>query len=103
VIIINKGKIVADDTLINLQKGKKDIHIVNVQFEEKVDSKLLKRLEEVSKIDEINASHFRLYSANPELVRKHLLSLSVAYNLNIVSLKTEGNSLEEVFRSLTSQ
>ena len=103
VIIINKGKIVADDTLLNLQKGNKDIHIVNVQFEEKVDSNLLKRLEEVSSIEQINASHFRLYSDNPELVRKHLLSLSVAYNLNIVSLKTEGNSLEDVFRSLTNQ
>jgi ABC-2 type transport system ATP-binding protein len=103
VIIINKGKIVADDTLANLQKGKKDIHIVNVEFDETVDLKLLERLEDVSKIDQVNASHFRLYSVNPELVRKHLLTLSVAYNLNIVSLKTEGNSLEEVFRSLTNQ
>ncbi len=103
VIIINKGKIVADDTLVNLQKGKKDIHIVNVQFDAKVELTLLERLQDVSKIEQVNTSHYRLYSANPELVRKHLLSLSVAYNLNIVSLKTEGNSLEEVFRSLTNQ
>ena len=64
---------------------------------------VLRIVQDVSKIEQVNTSHFRLYSANPELVRKHLLTLSVAYNLNIVSLKTEGNSLEEVFRSLTNQ
>ncbi|MEO7531331.1 MAG: gliding motility-associated ABC transporter ATP-binding subunit GldA [Sediminibacterium sp.] len=102
VVIINKGQIVANDTLANLQKGNKEIHIVNVQFNETVDRKLLERLQDVSTIDEVNASHFRLQTVNPESVRKHLLSLSVAYNLNIVSLQTEGNSLEQVFRSLTA-
>jgi ABC-2 type transport system ATP-binding protein len=102
VIIINKGNIVADDTLANLQKGKKEKHVVNVQFGEAVTKALLERLQEVSKIDEINPSNFRLHTSNPEAVRKHLLSLSVAYNLNIVSLQTEGHSLEQVFRALTA-
>src|SRR6185436_8720006 len=35
VIIINKGNIVANDTLANLQRGKKDEHVLNIQFKEK--------------------------------------------------------------------
>lgn len=102
VIIINKGNIVANDTLANLQKGKEEKQIVNVQFSESVQRSLLERLKEVSRIDEITPSNFRLHTENPESVRKHLLSLTVAYNLNIVSLQTEGNSLEQVFRTLTA-
>jgi ABC-2 type transport system ATP-binding protein len=102
VIIINKGNIVANDSLTNLQRGKKDEHILNVQFSEKVEISVLERLQTVFQIDEISESNFRLYTANPELVRKHLFNLAVAYNLNIVSLQTEGNSLEQVFRSLTN-
>ena len=101
VVIINKGNIVANDTLVNLQRGKKDEHILNVQFKEKVEVSVLERLQTVFKIDEINDSNFRLHTANPELVRKHLFNLAVAYNLNIVSLQTEGNSLETIFRNLT--
>jgi ABC-2 type transport system ATP-binding protein len=102
VIIINKGNIVANDSLANLQRGKKDEHILNVQFKEPVEVSILERLQTVFKIDEISESNFRLYTGNPELVRKHLFNLAVAYNLNIVSLQTEGNSLEQVFRSLTN-
>lgn len=102
VIIINKGNIVANDSLASLQRGKKDEHILNVQFSEKVEIGILERLQTVFKIDEISDSNFRLHTANPELVRKHLFNLAVAYNLNIVSLQTEGNSLEQVFRSLTN-
>jgi ABC-2 type transport system ATP-binding protein len=102
VIIINKGNIVADDTLANLQRGKKEKHVVSVQFDGSVKISLLERLQDVSRIDEVNPSSFRLHTANPDSVRKHLLSLSVAYNLNIVSLQTEGHSLEQVFRTLTA-
>jgi ABC-2 type transport system ATP-binding protein len=101
VIIINQGNIVADDTLANLQKGKEDTHILNVQFNEKVEIGILERLQTVFRIDEISESNFRLYTANPDLVRKHLFNLSVAYNLNIISLQTEGNSLESIFKRLT--
>src|ERR1044071_2678486 len=41
VIIINKGTIVADDKLSNLQKGNKDKHVVIVHFQEPVDENLL--------------------------------------------------------------
>lgn len=103
VLIISKGTIVANDTLANLKKGKKAIHIVNVRFGETVDRNLLEGLQEVSSIDVVNASHFRLQTPNPDAVRKHILSMSVANNLNIVSLQTEGQSLEMVFKILTQE
>jgi ABC-2 type transport system ATP-binding protein len=102
VIIINKGNIVADDTLSNLQKGKSGEHIVLVQFKENIGLEVLQQLSEVTDIEQAEASNYKLHTTNPESVRKQLLELSLKNNLNIVSLQSESNSLEEVFRTLTS-
>jgi ABC-2 type transport system ATP-binding protein len=103
VIIINKGEIVADDKLSNLQKGNKDKHVVIVQFKETVDKNLLQKLDGVSIVEESQPGYFKLQTTNPESVRKQVLELSLQHNLNIVSLQSESQSLEEVFRSLTGE
>ena len=102
VIIINKGNIVADDTLSNLQKGKTDKHVVLVTFKEEVPAAALQKINEVSGVEQSSAFNFQLSTANPESVRKQLMELSLKNNWNIVSLQSESNSLEEVFRSLTT-
>jgi ABC-2 type transport system ATP-binding protein len=109
VIIINKGKIVADDSLQNLQKGKTGEHFVLVEFKEGIAPELLKSINDVSNIEQLQTSNlpagqtgFKLKTSNPESVRKQLLELSLENNLNIVSLQSENNSLEEIFKSLTN-
>jgi ABC-2 type transport system ATP-binding protein len=102
VVVINKGNIVANDTLVNLQEEQNDRHILQIQFNEVVEMEVLERLQTVFQVDQLSDSAFRLHTSNPELVRKHLLNLAVAYNLQIVSLQSEKNSLEKIFRSLTA-
>ena len=102
VIIINKGNIVADDQLINLQKANKNSHTVIVQFKEAVNKDLLENLREVKTVQQLATGNWHLATDNPESVRKQLLELSLQHNLNIVSLQSESHSLEEVFRNLTN-
>lgn len=102
VIIINKGSIVADDRLANLQKGRGEKHIVSVQFSEAVSASLLQQIKEVTRVTGPVAGSWQLETAHPDVVRKQLLTLAVEHNLNIVSLQTEGQSLEQVFRTLTT-
>jgi ABC-2 type transport system ATP-binding protein len=102
VIIINKGQLVADDKLSNLQKGNKDNHVVVVQFKEAIDKTILEKLNEVSKVEEPQTSNFKLQTSNPEAVRKQILEIAVQLNLNIVSLQSENHSLEDVFKALTN-
>ena len=101
VIIINKGKIVADDSLANLQKDKTDGHFVLVSFKEIIALELLQNLRNVTGIEQLQTSYYKLQTNNPESVRKQLLELSLQNNLNIISLQSESNSLEELFRNLT--
>lgn len=103
VIIINKGELVADDTVDNLRQGNKDKHVVIVQFNTAVDKSLLEELNNVDSVHETQAAHYKLQTANPEAVRKQILELSLQHNLNIVSLQSESQRLEEIFRTLTQQ
>jgi ABC-2 type transport system ATP-binding protein len=101
VIIINKGRIVADDQLSNLQK-KSSTNIVRVSFKESLEPEWLKRLANVNNVSKVDSVTWTLETENPEGVRKSLLQLAVDHNLNIVSLQSESKSLEEVFRNLTA-
>ncbi len=102
VIIINKGKIVANDSLANLQKTKKDSYQVRVVFKELVLASSFAQFQAIDQLTAINESTYLIATINPELVRKQLLTLTITENLNIVSLQTEGNSLEDIFRALTA-
>jgi ABC-2 type transport system ATP-binding protein len=102
VIIINKGKIVADDKLSNLQNINKNIQTVIVQFAEAIDKTLLLHIKDAAKIDGMQNAGFQIQTSNPDAVRKELLSLALEHNLNIVSLQTQNQSLEKIFQSLTT-
>ena len=100
VIIINKGELVADDTLNNLQKNNKS-NIVRVSFKESLETEWLQRLPSVTTASKENNNTWQLLTSDPADARKQLLELALSENLNIVSLQTEGNNLEEIFRTLT--
>ena len=102
VIIINKGQLVADDTVTNLQKGKSNTHAVVVQFKEEMDKTLLENINDVNKVEQLSVTTFKLQTANPDAVRKQLLEIALQQNLNIVSLQSENHSLENIFKALTN-
>lgn len=101
VIIINKGEIVADDKLSNLQKNNKEQNSVRVEFKEPIPESSLKELKNISSINNIQSKIFNIQCADADAVKKQLLQLAIDKNLNIVSLQSENYSLEDVFRSLT--
>ena len=112
VIIIDKGNLVANDTLSNLQKTTNGITVVTVSFKEKVDLQLLQVLVNEQKAEKITptseqssdsqGSSFQLTTQQPDNLKTQLLELSLKNKLNIVSLQSETNSLENIFRNLTS-
>jgi ABC-2 type transport system ATP-binding protein len=102
VIIINKGNIVADDRLSNLQKTNGSKQKVMVEFKENVETGWLENLTAVTKIDHSNNTIFNIQCGDAEAVKKQLLQLSIEKNLNIISLQSESQNLENVFKSLTT-
>lgn len=101
VIIINKGKIVADDKLGNLHQQSSS-SVVRVQFKEALEQEWLRRLAAVKSVNKIDTYTWSIETNDPETVRSELKKLERENNLDIVSLQSESQSLEEIFRTLTN-
>lgn len=100
VIIINKGKLVADDR-ISMLSSHGGRHQIKVSFAEALEQEWLTRLDGVELAESNDRKTWSLSTPDPESLRKQLMGLSLQHNLNIVSLQTEHKNLEDIFRNLT--
>ncbi len=102
VIIINKGNLVANDKLSSLQKKDETVQVVIVQLDKAVDKTIFSAIAGVNNIEELQNATYRLQTQQPDAVRKHIMQIALQQNLNIVSLQSDSQKLEDVFKSLTS-
>ncbi len=100
VIIINKGELVADSSVEALKLNTKSNRIA-VSFSTDINKDELHVLPAAINVVALNNHGFSISTNDVNDLRKQLLEFAVNKNLDIVSLQTEGNSLEDVFRSLT--
>lgn len=102
VIIIHKGNIVANDLLANLQQHTGGSALVTVQFKEPVPQDALKKMPGVTRVHELQPGEYHVETSDAEAVKKALLRVSIEQNLNIVSLQSQEQSLENIFRQITT-
>lgn len=100
IIIINKGNIVADNELSQMQDMDNTGYVV-VSFKEHVNEALLQSLADVEAVTALSDFQWKLSTKNADKLRKEILSVAIANNLNITSLSSERTDLETIFRSLT--
>lgn len=101
VIVINKGKIVADDQLSSLMKGNANASVLMVELQGEISLEELKELKGVMNVIK-EGSHYKFFSDEGADVRAELFRYTTEKKISILSLKEEQNSLEEIFRSLTN-
>jgi ABC-2 type transport system ATP-binding protein len=102
VIIINKGQIVVDDSLANLQQGGTDNGYIQVSFGGELPSEQeMLSIAGVTGVRQPDAQSWQLYTNDLEGVRKNLLQFALINNRNILSLQSNSQSLETIFRELT--
>ncbi|HEV2483397.1 MAG TPA: gliding motility-associated ABC transporter ATP-binding subunit GldA [Puia sp.] len=102
VVIINKGKLVADSTLSALrQAGSHGNATIRVAFREPLEAATLSHLSQVDRVGRLGENEWELQTSAPDEVKKQLLELALQNNWNILTLQSENQSLEAIFRSLT--
>ena len=101
VVIINKGKIVADDAIERLQHKATGETVILVIFKQAADKdKLLK----ISGVKSVNLSGEKTWKITGQKgIQEAVFEFAVANQLTITSLSEEQQSLEEVFKELTRQ
>ncbi len=101
VIIINKGRIVADKPTSELAGLTSKRQLVRVEFEGKVDTAALKRLSGIESLRELKKNTFEVESGSGQDLRKSLFQFAVEQDTTILEITQESKSLEQVFQELT--
>lgn len=101
VIIINKGKLVADRKASELKGSVKAQQIITVEFDKPIDEKLLKKIVGVENVIVHNNNLFKLYSSSPKDLRSAVSQFAQQQQLLILTLQKEEQKLENIFRELT--
>ncbi|TWF44258.1 protein involved in gliding motility GldA [Chitinophaga polysaccharea] len=101
VIIINKGKIIADDKLSLLQQQNGSQGYLMVTFGEPVTAAELMTIGGISHVVAREDHSWQLFTGEVDEVRKNLLQFALINNRNILSLQSNSQSLETIFRELT--
>jgi ABC-2 type transport system ATP-binding protein len=99
VIIINKGKIVADDKPSGLQHAT-DVQ-VEVEFADPVEQSQLHQIEGLVSIEKISGTEYIVRGDDSAALRKSIFAFAVASGNPILTMKAVTKSLETVFQQLT--
>ena len=101
VIIINKGKIVADDTVEGLKSHQKGLTLVQVEFKESIDKSLLSKINGIHKVTGDN--QLTIEYSGDEDIREILFRFAVENKYTLLNLNIEKQSLEDVFQQVTGK
>lgn len=102
VVIINKGKIVANDKTSNLQTRLAGEVLIEVEFENIVSETELNKIENIHAIEKISETNFILHGKESTQLRKNIFAFAVSKNNALLTLKQETKSLEDIFQQLTN-
>lgn len=101
-IIIDLGKIIADDSLENLRKRSRS-NIITVEFDKKASRNALLKIPGVVMCHSEDELTWSIESSGQGDVRKEIFRFAVEKNLSVLSLEKEKSSIEDLFRRLTKK
>jgi len=103
VIIINKGKIVADKTIAEIRNLNTTVKIIRIEFTEQVDINQFNAFDFVSDARHIQANVYELVVTTDADTRPLIFKACAEKGWTLIEMKVEEQSLESVFRELTSK
>jgi len=102
VIIINKGKIVADGSPEDLEKTGKGAAVINMEVDT-LESNLIERLRSVAGVDSVKneGNKIMIETEKEKDVRAEIAEITVESGAGLLMLERKQTSLEDVFINLT--
>lgn len=101
VLIINRGRIVADDPIGTLQNRIAGEAVVTVEFQEAVSQQALQRLPHVQQVRKLGRRRWQLITSREQDIRPQLFHFAVDQQLTLLEMHQETFSVEDVFQQLT--
>ncbi|MDD2634763.1 MAG: gliding motility-associated ABC transporter ATP-binding subunit GldA [Bacteroidales bacterium] len=104
IVIINKGRIVADDDKTAVHKmAKTKIGSLLIEFKEGINTERIQKLNGVKKVVRLEGNKFIIEFDSEIDIRQDVFNLAVQMNNTVLNLQLKEKSLEEVFSELTNK
>ncbi|MFP5470995.1 MAG: gliding motility-associated ABC transporter ATP-binding subunit GldA [Bacteroidia bacterium] len=103
VLIINHGKIVADDDASTLKLNTSNKVTIKVEFDTEISIQKLKVINSVTNVKSISSTAFVVEASTKDDIRKVLSKLAQEEGALILEMTREQESLENVFKRLTKK
>ena len=100
VIIIDNGKLIADDSVANMLKTGAQQHL-EIEFERSIDETLLANNAGVESVTKLSDYVYLLKISGSSDIRGDILKDITKHNLPLIGIKKKEASMEEIFNSLT--
>ncbi|GGG27453.1 gliding motility-associated ABC transporter ATP-binding subunit GldA [Pontibacter amylolyticus] len=101
VVIINRGKLVADSDVASLQAGARNEKTTLVEFEQPIPVEALEQVPGVLSATLAEGTTYRVTSRKDTDIRATIFRVAAERNWPLVGLRHEENSLEKIFQQLT--
>jgi ABC-2 type transport system ATP-binding protein len=101
VLIINKGEIVANDTLANLKAKAKSQQLIYTEFEQSLNPAQIQQLANLGQIQTQNNKQIQLQIQSNQDQRKAVFQFAVAHKLVLLEMRQETFKMDEIFQQLT--
>ena len=101
VIIINKGQIVANKTIIELQKSKRNRKLITFEFDKKAEKKELMKIRNILEARELKGNKYQIFSDSKFDLRPAIFEFAVKNKLTVLQMNIEEQKLESIFKELT--
>ncbi len=103
IIIIDKGKIVANDSKEKILSGQMKNSTIIIEFNENPDVAMLEAIEGVNKVMKTDNNYWLIQHDAGQDIRNNLFNFAVKNNLSVLSLQKKEKNLEQIFRELTEK
>jgi ABC-2 type transport system ATP-binding protein len=102
IVIINKGKIVADDTAKDIGSSTLErFQTIQVEFNKEVQKSDLGKIEGVTKVAHFKDNIWLLQARPLDDIRPRIFNFAVKHNFQVLSMQKQEKNLEKVFQELT--
>ncbi len=101
VIIINGGQIIANDDIGLLKTNFSSFISILVEFSSAIDKSKILQIDGVTSAENKGGNSWKIQSNNAQL-RQQISQFALSNNVEILELSTDKNSLEDIFRNLTT-
>ncbi len=103
IIILDKGKIVVDDSLIRLQKNQEQTITIKLEVLNNLSKEILASLPGVESVDVVNSRQYEIQTYSDDDIRESIFDAVVDSGNKVLGMSMARTSLESVFKSATNE